>query len=83
MYDHAWITLIIVAQKMSDHCSVVIVFDVIDMTLESISYSVLSLAYIFDMATLTFQAIYEVIALTGAFSNSIVGCVVVEVSDSP
>ena len=45
MYDHAWIALIIVAQKMSGHCSVVIVFDVIDMTLESISYSVLSLAY--------------------------------------
>ena len=68
---------------MPGHCCIVIVFDVIDMTLESISDSVLGLSYIFDMATLTFQAIYEVVALAGAFSNSVVGSMVIEVSDSP
>ena len=68
---------------MPGHCCIVIVFDVINMTLESINDSIFCLSYIFDMATLAFQAIYEIVALAGAFGDSIVGCVVVEVSDSP
>ena len=40
MYDHAWIGLIIVAMKMSSHCSVIVMFCVKDMTLECVSDSV-------------------------------------------
>ena len=56
---------------MPSHCCIVIVFDVIKMTLESINVSIFCLSYIFDMATLTFQAIYKIIALAGAFGDSI------------
>ena len=38
--------MIIMAVKMSSHCGVAIVFDVKDMTLESINDSVFSLSYI-------------------------------------
>ena len=37
MYDHAGIALIIVAKKVPGHCCIVIVFDVINMTLESVN----------------------------------------------
>ena len=58
-------------------------FDVISMTLESVSDSIPCLPYIFDMATLAFQAIYEIVALAGAFSNGILGCVVIKVGYFP
>ena len=83
MYDHAGIALIIVAKKVPGHCCIVIVFDVINMTLESVNDSISCLSYIFDMATLVFQAIYQIVALAGASGNGIVGCVVIEVSYSP
>ena len=68
---------------MPGHCCIIIVFDVINMTLESINDSISCLSYIFDMATLTFQAVYEIFALAGAFGDGIVGCVVIEVGYSP
>ena len=83
MYDHARIALIIVAKKMSSHCCVVVVFDVINMTLESVNDSIPCLAYIFDMATFTFQAIYEIVALAGAFGDCIVGCIVIKIGYFP
>ena len=83
MYDHARIALIIVAKEMPSHCCVIVMFDVIDMTLESVNDSIPCLSYIFDMAALAFQAIYEIVALAGAFGNGMVGCVVIEVSYSP
>ena len=83
MYDHVGIALIIVAKKVPGHCCIVIVFDVINMTVESINDSISCLFYIFNMATLAFQAIYQIVALAGASGNGIVGCVVVEVSYSP
>ena len=82
MYDHARIALIIVAKKMPSHCCVIVMFNVINMTLESINDSIPCLSNIFDMAALAFQAVYEIVALAGAFGNGIVGCVVVEVSYS-
>ena len=47
MYDHAWIGLILVAMKMSSHCCVIVMFNVKDMTLESINDSV----FWFDLHT--------------------------------
>ena len=61
----------------------VTVFNVIHMTLESINDSISCLSYIFDMATLTFQAIYEIVALAGAFGDGVVGCIVIEVCYFP
>ena len=83
MYDHAWIGLIIMAMKMSDHCGVIVMFNVKDMTLESINDSIFCLTYTLNVAPLAFQAIYEIVALTCAFGNSVVGCVVVEVCYLP
>ena len=83
MYAHAGIALIIVAEKVPSHCCVIVMFDVINMTLESVNDSIPCLSYIFDMAALAFQAINEIVALAGAFGNGIVGCVVIEVSYSP
>ena len=83
MYDHARIALIIVARKMSSHCCVIIMFDVINITLESVNDSIPCLSYIIDMATLAFQAIYEIVALAGAFSDGIVDCVVIKVGYFP
>ena len=76
MYDHARIALIIVTEKVSSHCSVIIVFDVIDMTLKSINDSIFCLAYIFDVAPITFQAIYKIVALACALGDSFVGSIV-------
>ena len=44
--------------KVSCHCGVVIVFNVKYVTLESINDSIFCLFYIFDMAPVSFQAIY-------------------------
>ena len=68
---------------MSSHCCVIIVFDVIDMTLESVNDSIPCLSYIFDMATLAFQAIYGIVALAGAFGDGIVGCIVIKIGYFP
>ena len=76
MYDHARIALIIVTEKVSSHCSVIIVFDVIDMTLKSINDSIFCLAYIFDVAPITFQSIYKIVALACALGDSFVGSIV-------
>ena len=83
MYDHAWIAVIIVAMKMSCHCGIIVMFDVKDMTLESVNDSVLCLAYIFNVAPFTFQAINEIVALACALCNSVVGCVVIEIGYFP
>ena len=83
MYDHAWTGLIIVPMKVSGHCGAIVMFNVKDMTLESINDSVFCLTYIINVAPIAFQAIYEIVALACAFSNSLVGCVVVEVSYLP
>ena len=50
--------MMFVASKVSDHCGVVIVFDVKDMTLESVYDSVLSLSYILCMAPVAFYTVY-------------------------
>ena len=47
MYDHTGISLISVAMKMSGHCGIIVVFDVENMTLESIHDSIFGLPYIF------------------------------------
>ena len=83
MYDHAWIGLIIVALKMSSYCSVIVMFDVKDMTLESINDSIFCLTYILNVALSAFQAIYEIVALACVFGNSVVGCIVVEICYLP
>ena len=54
MYDHARIALIIVAKEMPGHCCVIVMFNVINMTLESVNDSIPCLSYIFDMAALAF-----------------------------
>ena len=81
--DHAWIAVIIMAMKMSCHCCVTVMFGVKDMTLESVNDSVLCLAYIFDVAPFTFQAINEIVALACAIADSVVGCVVIEIGYFP
>ena len=65
------------AIKMSCHCSVIILFDVKYITLESIYHSVFCLSYIFNMAPVAFQAIYQVITLASTFSDCVVGFIIV------
>ena len=54
--------------KVSCHCGTVSVFDVKNVTLESISDSVFRLSYIFYVAPIAFQTVYKVIALASAIS---------------
>ena len=68
--------MITVASKEFCHCGVIIVLDVKCMTLESIYDSVLCLSYIFGVAPVTFQAVYQVITLVSAFSHCVVGFIV-------
>ena len=68
--------MILVASKVSSHCSVVIVFDVKYMTLESIYDSVSSLSYIFCLTPVAFYTIDQIIVLAGAILHRIVGLVV-------
>ena len=79
MYDHVGIDLIIMAMKMSSHCCVVIVFDVKDVTFESVQNSIFSLSYIFDVAPIAFQTIYRIVALACAISYCIVDCIIMQV----
>ena len=79
MYDHTRISLIFVVMKMSGHCCIVIVFDVKDVTLESIHNSIFGLSYIFYMVPVAFQTIYKIVTLASAFGNCIVGCIIVQV----
>ena len=54
--------------KVPFHCGIVSVFDVKNVTLESISDSVFSLTSIFNVAPIWFQTVYKVIALASAIS---------------
>ena len=83
MYSHSWIQLIFVTMKVSCHCGIVSVFDVKNATLESISDSVFSLSYIFNVAPITFQTVYKVIALASAISQCLVGFIVMQVFNLP
>ena len=56
------------AVNVSYHCGTVSVFDVKNMTLESINDPVFGLTYIFNMAPVAFQTVYKVIALGNAIS---------------
>ena len=80
MYDHAGIGMIIVAMEVSSNCGFVIVFNVKYVTLESSNDSVFCLTYIFDVAPVALQTIYEIVALACAFGDCVVGCVIVEIS---
>ena len=83
MYNHTGIGMIIVAMKMCSHSSFVIVFDVKYVTLESINDSVFGLAYIHYMAPVALQTIYEIVTLACAFSDCVVGSIIVQVCDFP
>ena len=50
--------MIFVVSKVSGHCGVVIVFNVKDMTLESVYDSVLSFSYILCMAPVALYVVY-------------------------
>ena len=65
--------MITVAVKVSCYCGVIVVFDDKYVTLESINDSIFCLSYIFDMAPVTFQAIYQIITLASALSYYVVG----------
>ena len=54
MYGHLLIQFVIVAVKVSCHYSVIIVFNMKNITLESINDSVFSFSYIFDVASVAF-----------------------------
>ena len=54
MDGHLWIHLVNVAVKVSCHCSVIIVCNVKNMTLGSVSDSIFSLSYIFNVAPVAF-----------------------------
>ena len=49
------------------------------MTFESVYDSIFSLSYIFNLAPVAFQTIYEVVTLTSAISKCILGFVVTQV----
>ena len=72
MYSHSLVQLIFVAMKVSCHCGIVSVFNVKNVMLESINDSVFSLSFIFNVAPIAFQTLYEVIALASAISQCIV-----------
>ena len=55
VYSHSEIQFILVAVKVSCHCCIVIVFNVKNVTLESVYGSIFSLSYIFDLALFAFQ----------------------------
>ena len=71
MYDHAWISLIIVTMEMPSHCGVIIVFDVKYVNLESINDSIFCLTYILNMAPSALQTVYKIVTLACAFSYSV------------
>ena len=73
MNGHVRIQMVIVAVKMSCHCGVIIVLDSKVIYMTSIYDSIFCLSYIFSMAPVAFQAIYQVITLASAFSDCIVG----------
>ena len=79
MYSHSGIQLILVAMKVSCHCCIIIVFNVTNVTLESIYDSNFSLSYIFVMVPIVFKTIYEVVTLTCAISKCIIGFVTTQV----
>ena len=76
MYCHIWINMIFVASKVSSQCSVVIVFNVKYMTLESVYNSVSSLSYLFCLAPVALYAIDLIIVLAGAILHCIVVLVI-------
>ena len=69
--------------KVSFHCCVIIVLNVKNVTLESVYDSIFSLAYIFDLAPVALETIYEIVTLTNAIYNCIVGFVIVQIFDLP
>ena len=83
MYGDAWIGLIMVAMEISGHCSIIVMFNVKKMTMESVNDSVFCLTYILNVAPFIFQAINEIVALACAFSDSVVGCIIAEVNYLP
>ena len=68
--------MILVASKVSSHCSIVIVFNVKYMTLESVYDPISSLSYIFCLAPVALYAIDQIIVLAGTILHCIVGLVV-------
>ena len=68
--------MIFVDSKVSGHCSIVIVFDVKYMTLESVYDSISSLSYIFCLATSCTLCNRLIIALAGAIPHCIVVLVI-------
>ena len=80
---HTRICLITVALKTSSHCSIVSVFDVKYMTLESINNPVFGLTYILYVAPSALQTVYEIVTLACAFSYCVVDCIIVELCYFP
>ena len=68
--------MIIVASNVSSHCGILIVFDVKDMTLESVYDCVLSLSYILCVVPDTFYTVYQVITLACAIYHCTVVLVI-------
>ena len=59
-----WMTLgLLMTGKVPSHRSVLMVSYVKAMTLKPIQYSIFGLAHILNVANVTFQAIYEIVAL--------------------
>ena len=54
MYSHSWIHLVHVTVDVSCHCCVIIVFDVKNVTIESVSDSIFSLSYVFEVVPVAF-----------------------------
>ena len=83
MYDHTRICLITVTMKMSSHCSIVIVFDVKHVTLESINNPVFCLTYILYVALSALQTVHKIVSLACFFCYFIVGCIIVAICYLP
>ena len=61
--------------KMPSCSSVFMISYVKEMTLKPIYYSVFKLAHILNVASVTFQAIYEIIALVFPMHYNVIGIV--------
>ena len=76
MYGHVWVKYVTVASRVSCHCGIQVVFYVKQVTLEPIYDSVFSLTNIFDVAPIAFNAVNQIVTLTGALSHCVIDFIV-------
>ena len=83
MNSHPRFCGVIMTGEVHSYCSLGSVFNVKEMVLESVSYPILCLANIPNVAPSAFQVINEITALTYAISCGIVSFIIMVIFDYP